>query len=63
MADRCIRRHVDKQDGQVVIRRVTTSPVFATPTARQTAEAGRQTSEPGRAGRRITRRLRQAVSR
>jgi hypothetical protein len=63
MADRCIRRHVDKQDGQVVIRRVTAVPSMNVPAPRQVAEAAVKQQAPRREQHRITRMLRQAVSR
>ena len=62
MADRCIRRHVDKQDGQVVIRRVAAVPVMSAPAPRLAPERAPQ-PETGHAWRSLRRRLRQAVSR
>lgn len=64
MADRYIRRHVDKQDEQVIIRRVATEPALATPEPRaEPVRTPRPTSEPRPAGHRITRTLRKVVSR
>ena len=62
MADRCIRRHVDKQDGQVVIRRVAAVPVMSAPAGRPAHESAPQ-PESGRTERSLRRKLRQAVSR
>jgi hypothetical protein len=66
MADRYIRRHVDKQDEQVIIRRVATDSALAAPTpkdARERADAPRTAPEPQPTGHRITRTLRKVVSR
>jgi hypothetical protein len=66
MADRYIRRHVDKQDEQVIIRRVATDSVSAAPAPKDVREPAREThtsSAPQPAGHRITRTLRKVVSR
>jgi hypothetical protein len=66
MADRYIRRHVDKQDEQVIIRRVATDSASATPAPKDVREPAREprtAPEPRPAGHRITRTLRKVVSR
>ena len=63
MADRCTRRHVDKQDGQVVIRRVTIAPAMVTSNIRPSLDTGTEQEGVHRARRRFIRKLREATAR